>query len=76
VYGKVGLARLNYRASINSGCLACTPHNPDYTSTRIAYGGGVQLKFSKLAARFEYERISASDGDLSLLSVGLTWMFK
>jgi Outer membrane protein beta-barrel domain len=76
VYGKAGLARLSYRASINSGCLACAPYNPDYTSTRLAYGGGVQLKFSKLAARFEYERISASEGDPSLLSVGLTWMFK
>jgi outer membrane protein with beta-barrel domain len=75
VYGKAGFARLSYRASINSGCLACAPHNPGYTSTRLAYGGGVQLRFSKLAARVEYERISASNGDPSLLSVGLTWTF-
>jgi len=75
VYGKGGVARLNYHANSSSGCLACAPYNPDYTSTRLAYGGGVQLKFSKLAARVEYERISASEGDPSLLSVGLTWTF-
>jgi hypothetical protein len=76
VYGKGGVARLNYRASSSSGCLACNPFNADYTETRVAYGGGAQLKFDRLAARVEYERISARDGDPSLLSVGLTWTFK
>jgi opacity protein-like surface antigen len=67
IYGKGGVARFNYQASSSSGCLACAPYNPNYTSTRPAYGGGVQFKFSKLAARVEYERISARDGDPSLL---------
>jgi opacity protein-like surface antigen len=73
VYGKAGVARLNYRASSSSGCLACVFFNADYTATRVAYGAGAQLKFDRLAVRVEYERISASNGDPSLLSVGLTW---
>jgi hypothetical protein len=76
VYGKGGVARLNYRASSSSGCLACNPFNADRTETRIAYGAGAKLKFDRLAARVEYERVSARNGDPSLLSVGLTWTFK
>jgi opacity protein-like surface antigen len=75
VYGKAGVARLNYRASSSNGCLACNLFNADYSETRLAYGGGAQLKFDRLAVRVEYERISASNGDPSLLSVGLTWKF-
>jgi hypothetical protein len=76
VYGKGGVARLNYRASSSNGCLACNLFNADHTETRAAYGAGAQLKFDRLAARVDYERISASTGDPSLLSVGLTWTFK
>ncbi len=76
VYGKGGVARLNYRASSSSGCLACNPFNADHTETRVAYGAGAQLRFDRLAARVDYERISASNGDPSLLSVGLTWTFR
>jgi hypothetical protein len=75
IYGKAGVARLDYRASSNSGCLACNHFNADYSETRLAYGGGAQLKFGRFAVRVEYERISASNGDPSLLSVGLTWKF-
>ena len=75
IYGKGGLARLEYRASSSSGCLACTFFNADYTQTRVAYGAGAQMKLDKLAMRVEYERISAGNGDPSLLSLGLTWTF-
>jgi opacity protein-like surface antigen len=76
VYGKGGVARLNYHASSSGGCLACNYFNADYSETSVAYGGGAQLKFDRLAVRVEYERISARNGDPSLLSVGLTWTFK
>jgi outer membrane protein with beta-barrel domain len=75
VYGKGGVARLNYRARSSNGCLACNHFNADHTETRVAYGGGAQLKFDRLAVRIEYDRISAIDGDPSLLSVGITWSF-
>ena len=75
IYGKGGVARLSYRASSSSGCLACTFFNANETATRVAYGAGAQLKFDRVAARVEYERISASNGDPSLLSVGVTWTF-
>ena len=75
LYAKGGIARLNYRASSSSGCLACTFFNADYTQTRFAYGAGAQLKFDKLAVRIEYDRVSATNGDPSLISAGLTWTF-
>jgi hypothetical protein len=73
LYGKAGVARLSYHASSSSGCLACSFFNADYTRTRFAYGAGTQLKFDKLAVRVEYERIAATNGDPSLLSVGVAW---
>jgi hypothetical protein len=41
----------------------------------VAYGAGAQLKFTRLAIRAEYERISASSGDVDMLSLGLTFGF-
>jgi len=38
-------------------CLACNPFNADHTETRVAYGAGAQLRFDRLAARVDYERI-------------------
>jgi opacity protein-like surface antigen len=73
VYGKAGVARLHYGASSSSGCLACVFFNTDSTETRVAYGAGAQLKFDRLAVRVEYQRVRASNGDPSLLSVGITW---
>jgi hypothetical protein len=35
----------------------------------------VQAKFAAAAARLEYERIDAANGDPSLLSLILTWHF-
>jgi opacity protein-like surface antigen len=74
IYAKGGLAHLDYRASSSSGCLACNPFSADYTENRFAYGAGAQLKlFEQLAARLEYDRVSARNGDPSLLSLGLIW---
>jgi hypothetical protein len=36
---------------------------------------GAQLKFTNLAVRAEYERISAGSGDVDLLSLGVTLGF-
>ena len=86
IYGKAGVARLqttvnyseNYYCTIDSPCpfVPVQPFRKDRTDTRFAYGAGAQVKFSSLAIRVEYERISASSGDPSLLSLGLTWEFK
>jgi hypothetical protein len=75
IYAKGGVARLSYRASSSSGCLSCTFLNTDRTDTRFAYGAGAQIKFNRIGARIEYERVSASNGDPSMLSAGLTWKF-
>jgi opacity protein-like surface antigen len=86
VFGKAGIARLQ---SITKGSfatlqptgqvcqnssLSCLVEN-DHTDNRFAYGGGVQVKLARLGIRAEYERISASGGDPSLLSVGAIYTF-
>jgi hypothetical protein len=81
IYGNGGLAHLQYRANSSYVCTRPAPpgchfFGADYSEDRAAYGAGAQLKFDRLAARVDYERISASTGDPSLLSVGLTWTFK
>ena len=83
IYAKVGLARVqatvkyaeNYYCTIDSPCpfVAAQPFRQDQTDTRFAYGLGAQVKYSPLAVRGEYERISSSTG--YLLSLGLTWQF-
>ena len=84
MYAKAGLARL--QTTINGdaafGCwppLLCavgpgTVHR-DQTSARFAYGAGLQARLSVIGIRLEYERISASQGDPDLLSLGITWNF-
>jgi len=51
------------------------PYSASGTSTHPAYGAGAQLKFTNLAVRVEYERISAGSGDVDLLSLGVTFGF-
>ncbi len=81
VFGKAGVARLQVNsASYYSPCEApatCAPSNINYNnwSTNFAYGVGVQSRFSNLAVRAEYERISASGGDPDALTVSATWTF-
>ncbi len=86
VFGKAGVARLQTIVKgasetvqptgevCSNSSLSCL-FDSDHTDTRFAYGGGVQVKISRLAVRAEYERISARGGDPSLLSVGATWTF-
>jgi hypothetical protein len=39
------------------------------------YGAGFQVGTPSFKFRLEYQRISASNGDPSLLSAGLIWTF-
>jgi len=86
VFGKAGVARLQTIAkgtaeTVQPGGLVCSNSSlsclfdTDHTDTRFAYGGGVQVKISRLGIRAEYERISEPGGDPSLLSLGLTLTF-
>jgi opacity protein-like surface antigen len=83
VFAKAGAARL--RSSLNANAqvtcpisLPCIqifvpPYSASASSTRFAYGAGLQVKVAGLAVRAEYERISAGGGDADLLSLALTW---
>jgi hypothetical protein len=89
LYGKVGMASLHSTLNeIVPGPARETPCSPtycippaiayinrDWTDTRLAYGAGLQVKLARFAIRAEYERISASTGDPSLMSLGLLWRF-
>jgi OmpA-OmpF porin, OOP family len=47
--------------------------------TDFAWGAGAQVRFRKVAARIEYERLEISNGDNfkppKVVSVGITWSF-
>lgn len=86
VFAKAGAARLQSIAkgtlvTVQPGGQVCSNSSltclfdSDHTETRFAYGAGVQFKVARLGIRAEYERISASGGDPSFLSAGLTWTF-
>ncbi len=85
VFFKAGAAALKTRvkASAQATCpigLPCLPpiippYEASNTSTRVAYGAGVQLKFMSLGVRAEYERIHASHGDPALASVSVIYGF-
>lgn len=87
LYGKVGLSHLRTDVHASVVCTAngintaCSPNFPfpdfalNESTTKFAYGAGAQLKFSALAVRLEYERISTSGSDPELLSIGVTWKF-
>jgi hypothetical protein len=51
------------------------PYTYTRSDTDIAFGAGVQFKFSKFAIRGEYERIEASAAKPDLVSLGLAWTF-
>jgi opacity protein-like surface antigen len=84
VYAKAGVARLQTSVE-GAGAFGCWPPlqcavypvtvHRDQSDARFAYGAGIQAKFSAIGIRLEYERISASEGDPSLLSLGITWTF-
>lgn len=81
LYGKVGIARLytQEHANITEGLYTQGPSVFSLLSrqwsTDVAYGAGVQSRFSSFSIRAEYERIDASGGDPDLFSLGVTWTF-
>jgi predicted porin len=72
VYGKLGVARLQANNTVFGPSV---PFNQNFTNTDLAYGIGSQVKFGNLAVRAEYERISDSNGDPDMLSVGVNFTF-
>jgi opacity protein-like surface antigen len=85
IYGKLGVARLhsNTTAVVPGLCppdVFCTSqavgiYRENEWSTDLAYGAGTQARFSAIAVRAEYERISASGGKPDIFSLGVTWTF-
>jgi hypothetical protein len=82
IFGKAGGARLQTTANGTVvGGATCQPgfdcglFRLDTTDTRFMYGAGVQVGAPAFKFRLEYQRISASNGDPSLLSAGLIWTF-
>lgn len=82
VYAKAGVARLQTMTSANGefGCeFNCPLKGGSFYRTqvgaRLAYGAGFQVRVWRVALRAEYERISASNGDPNLASVGAIWNF-
>ena len=89
IYGKAGFARLktavNAEPTFQLG-LACSLARPrfgacgfaqDQTKTQFAWGAGAQVKIpiTPIRVRAEYERFNSSNGDPSMLSIGITWNF-
>lgn len=72
IYGKLGVARLQTSTTVYG---SLDPLYVSSTNTDLAYGIGAQLKFSNLAVRAEYERVSDRAGNPDLLAVGVTWTF-
>jgi opacity protein-like surface antigen len=84
IFAKAGAARLKSSVNANAkvtcptslNCIQAVvpPYSASGSSTRFAYGAGLQVKVAGLAVRAEYERISANGGgDADLLSLALTW---
>jgi opacity protein-like surface antigen len=83
IFAKAGVAELksSVNASARATCpiglnciqIVIPPYSASSSSTRFAYGAGVQVKLASLAVRAEYERIHSSNGDPDLLSLALTW---
>jgi opacity protein-like surface antigen len=75
VYGEVGAARVkaDTNAYLNPGATTCghpcSPSSVDSSKNSIAWGGGLQFKVGRWAARADYERFDGPQGNPSLLSV-------
>lgn len=82
-YGKLGVARMRLDISDTGIC----PSNPSCpagfgvpvvaagTSTRLAYGAGVQYRLGAESVRLEYLGFSTPGGDQSLLSLDVSFGF-
>jgi hypothetical protein len=82
LYAKVGMSSLHSTVNeVGRARIDCFPTlcpwyvHRDGTESRIAYGAGLQVKLARFAIRAEYEKIRASTGDPSLMSLGLIWRF-
>jgi hypothetical protein len=79
LYGKVGMSSLHSTVNEALFTIDCFPTlcpepiHRERTDTHLAYGAGMQARLARFAIRAEYERISASTGDPSLMSLGLIW---
>jgi opacity protein-like surface antigen len=66
------------RADLTTSTIAGPSSSVDQ-DTDFAWGAGAQIRFRKLAARIEYERLEISNGNSfkppKVVSVGVTWTF-
>jgi opacity protein-like surface antigen len=76
LFAKAGAVRSS--ADLTTSTIAGPASSVDQ-DTDFAWGAGAQLKFRKLAARIEYERLEISNGNgfkpPKVVSVGVTWTF-
>ena len=76
LFGKAGIvaSSADLTMSFPGGQASSVDHDTDF-----AWGGGVQFRFRKLAARIEYERFEISNGNSleppTNVSFGITWTF-
>jgi opacity protein-like surface antigen len=73
VFGKLGVAELQTDVTTFVGSSQFFRQNE--SSTRLAYGVGVQSKAWGISFRAEYERISSKFGDPDAVTVSATWTF-
>jgi opacity protein-like surface antigen len=73
VFGKLGVAELQTDVTTFVGSSQFFRQNE--SSTRLAYGVGVQSKAWGISFRAEYERISSQFGDPDAVTVSATWTF-
>lgn len=69
IYAKVGYANWKGEGTLSASY--------DKSQSDLAYGGGAQIGWGKVAVRVEYDKINASSPakDLSMVSAGLTYTF-
>jgi len=74
-FAKLGAVYWDADAALQGGIAGVDLRDSD-SGADLVYGGGLQVHFGSLAARFEYESFDVSGVDsLELWSLGLTWTF-
>jgi opacity protein-like surface antigen len=74
IYGKVGVGNVHTSLSNNPNN-GLPPVTSSGSSTVVAYGVGVQMKFGAPAVRLEYQGFNTSGGDQSLFTLDFAWNF-
>jgi hypothetical protein len=76
LFAKAGAVKSS--ADLTTNTIAGQTSSVDH-DTDVAWGAGAQVRFRKLAARIEYERLDISNGNTfkspKVVSVGVTWSF-